>query len=139
MLAGSPAILEHARALTELGATLRRSNHRAEARAFLTTALQLAETCGATGLAQRAREELIATGARPRRAMRSGIDALTPTEHRVSQLAAQGQTNRQIAQALFVTPKTIEVHLSHAYQKLGIRSRSQLPEHLPQSPPKPPD
>ena len=129
-LAGSPAILEHARALTELGATLRRSNHRAEARGFLTTALQLAETCGATGLAQRAREELIATGARPRRAMRSGIDALTPTEHRVSQMAAQGQTNRQIAQALFVTPKTIEVHLSHAYQKLGIRSRSQLPEHL---------
>ena len=70
--------------------------------------------------------------------MRSGIDALTPTGHRVSQLAAQGHTNRQIAQALFVTPKTIEVHLSHAYQKLGIRSRSQLPEHLTQPPPQTP-
>ncbi len=62
--------------------------------------------------------------------MRSGVDALTPTEHRVAQMAAKGETNRQIAQALFVTPKTIEVHLSHAYHKLGIRSRAQLAEHL---------
>lgn len=58
--------------------------------------------------------------------MRSGEAALTPSERRVAQLAAAGHTNRDIAQALFVTPKTIEVHLSHAYQKLGIRSRSQL-------------
>lgn len=135
VLEGSPAILECAHALTELGSALRRCNQRAEARTFLTTALQLAEACGATALAQRARQELIATGARPRRAMRRGVDSLTPTEHRVSQLAAEGHTNRQIAQALFVTPKTIEVHLSHAYQKLGIRSRSQLPEHLTQAPP----
>jgi DNA-binding CsgD family transcriptional regulator len=68
----------------------------------------------------------VATGARPRRAARTGAEALTPSERRVARLAAGGQTNRAIAQALFVTPKTVQVHLSHAYQKLGVRSRSQL-------------
>ncbi|MDQ3768080.1 MAG: helix-turn-helix transcriptional regulator, partial [Actinomycetota bacterium] len=68
----------------------------------------------------------VATGARPRRAMRRGLEALTPSERRVAGLAAGGRTNREIAQALFVTPKTVEVHLSHAYRKLGVNSRSQL-------------
>ena len=58
--------------------------------------------------------------------MRTGVDSLTPSEHRVAGMAAGGQTNREIAQALFVTPKTVEMHLSHVYRKLGIRSRSQL-------------
>jgi DNA-binding NarL/FixJ family response regulator len=67
--------------------------------------------------------------------MRAGIDALTPSERRVAHLAAGGQTNRDIAQALFVTEKTIETHLSHAYQKLAIQSRSQLTSALAARPP----
>jgi DNA-binding NarL/FixJ family response regulator len=124
-----------ARALTELGAALRRGNRRADAREPLAAGLELAERCGASALAERAREELIATGARPRRAMRTGVDALTPGERRVASLAAGGQTNRDIAQALFVTEKTIETHLSHAYRKLDIHSRSQLTSALAARPP----
>ncbi|MDX6643542.1 MAG: hypothetical protein QOD76_1504 [Solirubrobacteraceae bacterium] len=126
VLSDSPAVLVRARASTELGAALRRGNHRSEARKLLAVGLEFAERCGASALVERARTELIATGARPRRAVRTGVDALTPSERRVAQLAAKGRTNRDIAQELFVTPKTIEVHLSHTYQKLSIRSRSQL-------------
>jgi DNA-binding NarL/FixJ family response regulator len=60
----------------------------------------------------------------------SGLESLTPSERRVAELAAQGPTNREIAQALFVTPKTVEVHLSHVYRKFGISSRSQLASAL---------
>jgi DNA-binding NarL/FixJ family response regulator len=135
VLADSPAQLVRARALIELGAALRRRNRRSDAREPLAGGLELAQRCGAWALAERAREELIATGARPRRAMRAGIDALTPSERRVAHLAAGGQTNRDIAQALFVTEKTIETHLSHAYQKLAIHSRSQLTSALATRPP----
>jgi DNA-binding CsgD family transcriptional regulator len=126
VLAGSPARLERAKSLAELGAALRRTNQRAEARGVLQEALELAERCGAAPVVERAHTELLATGARPRRLVRSGVDALTPSERRVAQMAAEGQTNREIAQALFVTPKTVEVHLSHAYRKLEIKARSQL-------------
>jgi DNA-binding CsgD family transcriptional regulator len=126
VLAGSPAQLERARSLTELGAALRRANQRAEARGILAEALELAELCDATPVAERAHAELLATGARPRRIARSGVAALTPSEHRVARMAAAGQTNREIAQALFVTPKTVEMHLSHVYRKLEIQARSQL-------------
>jgi DNA-binding CsgD family transcriptional regulator len=77
-------------------------------------------------LGARAREELLATGARPRRAVRTGADALTPSELRVARMAADGMTNRAIAQALFVTTRTVETHLTHAYEKLGIASRDGL-------------
>jgi DNA-binding CsgD family transcriptional regulator len=73
---------------------------------------------------------LLATGARPRRIALSGVESLTPSERRVAEMAAEGGTNREIAQALFVTPKTVEVHLSSAYRKLSIRSRSQLSKAL---------
>lgn len=126
VLADSDALLERAYALNDWGAALRRQNQRARAREPLSTALELAERCGAQRLAESARAELVATGARPRRATRRGIEALTPSERRVGGLAADGRTNREIAQALFVTPKTVEVHLSHVYRKLGISSRSQL-------------
>ena len=86
--------------------------------------------CGALRLAGRAREELVAAGARPRRAALSGRDALTPSERRVAQLAADGMTNREIAQALFVTEKTVETHLGRAFMKLGVRSRKQLAQAL---------
>jgi DNA-binding NarL/FixJ family response regulator len=81
-------------------------------------------------LAARAETELLATGARPRRIALSGLESLTPSERRVAQMAAEGPTNREIAQALFVTPKTVQVHLSSVYRKLGIRSRTQLPDAL---------
>jgi DNA-binding CsgD family transcriptional regulator len=133
VLADSPARLVRARAATEYGAALRRANRRADAREPLALGLELAERCGASALIERARQELIATGARPRRSARSGVDALTATELRVARMAAEGKTNREVAQALFVTPKTVEVHLSHTYQKLGLKSRSQLPTALQQA------
>jgi DNA-binding CsgD family transcriptional regulator len=126
VLAGSPAKLEHAKARTELGAALRRANRRAQAREQLRRAVELATICGAAPLAARAETELLATGARPRGIALSGVESLTPSERRVAEMAAKGPTNREIAQVLFVTPKTVEVHLSSAYRKLGISSRAQL-------------
>jgi DNA-binding CsgD family transcriptional regulator len=126
VLADSPAKLEHAKTRTELGAALRRRNRRSDARVQLRRAVELARICGAAPLAERAENELLATGARPRRIALSGVDSLTPSERRVAEMAAEGPTNREIAQALFVTPKTVEMHLSRAYRKLGINSRSQL-------------
>jgi DNA-binding CsgD family transcriptional regulator len=122
----SPAKLEHAKARAELGAALRRANRRSEAREHLRHGVELATICGATELAARAERELLATGARPRRVALSGVDSLTPSERRVAELAAAGPTNREIAQALFVTQRTVEVHLTSIYRKLGISSRSQL-------------
>jgi DNA-binding CsgD family transcriptional regulator len=84
------------------------------------------QTLGAFGLAGRANDEIAATGARPRKVLQTGLDALTTSERRVGQLAAGGMTNKEIAQTLFVTIKTVEVHLSHAYRKLEISSRAQL-------------
>jgi DNA-binding CsgD family transcriptional regulator len=133
VLTNSPAKLEHAKARTELGAALRRANRRSEAREQLRRAVELATICGATPLAERADTELRATGARPRRIALSGVESLTPSERRVAQMAAEGPTNREIAQALFVTPKTVEIHLSSVYRKLKISSRSQLRAALAQT------
>ncbi len=118
----APPRLEYINALVDLGAATRRANQRAAARHPLRKALELAEREGAAALARRAREELGATGARSRRVMLSGIQALTPSERRVADLAAGGLTTRQIAQVLFVTPKTVEFHLRHVYRKLDIPS-----------------
>jgi DNA-binding CsgD family transcriptional regulator len=130
VLEGSPALLERARSLGELGAALRRAGRRADAREPLAAALELAARCGAPPLVARVREELNAAGARPRRVWRTGVEALTPSELRVARLAAEGQTNREIAQALYVTLKTVEGHLARAYAKLEIAGRSELPGAL---------
>ena len=122
----SPALLELAHSLAELGAALRRDGRRSAAREPLAEALDLAARCGARPLAVRVREELKATGARPRREWRTGLEALSPRELRVVQLAAEGRTNREIAYQLYVTLKTIEGHLARAYTKLGIEHRGQL-------------
>ena len=129
-LEGSQARLEYARALTDYGSALRRAGQRQEARSRLRLALDLAHACRATALAERAREELVAAGSRPRRARLSGVEALTPSETRIVRMAAEGLANREIAQALFVTARTVETHLTHAYQKLGIASREELPVAL---------
>ncbi len=120
------APLELARALVDVGATLRRSKQRTASRAPLLEGLELAHRCGARALAEQARVELRAAGARPRSPMRSGVEALTPSEYRVAELAARDLANADIAQALFVTTRTVETHLTAAYRKLGIASRSSL-------------
>ena len=126
LLETSPNRLEHTRALVDLGAALRRANRRSDAREPLRRALEMADRGGMRLLARRARHELEAAGARPRRTALSGVDALTPSEHRVAILAADGLTNREIAEQLYVTQRTVETHLTHAFQKLGITSRSEL-------------
>jgi DNA-binding CsgD family transcriptional regulator/tetratricopeptide (TPR) repeat protein len=126
VLTESPAKLEHAKARAELGAALRRANRRSQAREQLRHAVELATICGAASLAARAESELLATGARPRRIALSGVESLTPSERRIAEMAAEGPTNREIAQALFVTQRTVEVHLTSIYRKLVINSRSQL-------------
>jgi DNA-binding CsgD family transcriptional regulator len=126
VLADSPAQLERAKSLVELGAALRRSGKRGASRDPLAEALDLAARCGARPLASRAREELKATGARPRRAWRRGAESLTPSELRIARMAADGKTNSEIAHALYVTVKTVEGHLARSYTKLGISSRRQL-------------
>jgi DNA-binding NarL/FixJ family response regulator len=126
LLETSPARLERAKALAALGSALRRARRPTEAREPLRRALELAEVCGAAGLAEQVRAELYSTGSRPRTSALRGVAALTASERRVAALAADGHTNRDIAQELFVTPKTVELHLSNAYRKLEIRSRREL-------------
>ena len=126
----SPARLELGWASYELGAALRRANRRREARAPLDRALDLALACGAQLLADRARQQLQALGARPRSVMLTGAESLTPSELRVCRLAAGGLKNTDIAQTLFVSLKTVETHLRSSYRKLDITSRGQLPQAL---------
>jgi DNA-binding CsgD family transcriptional regulator len=126
VLGSSPARLEHARALIDLGAALRRANSRSEARKHLREGVDLAHQCGATAFVNRGNEELAATGAHPRKVMLSGLESLTASERRVAQMAAEDVSNKEIAQALFVTVKTVEVHLSRVYRKLDIQSRREL-------------
>ncbi len=130
VLDGSPARLVRAEALADLGTALRRARRDVDARPPLREALELARRCGATGLAKVAFDELAATGERVRRYTPIGVESLTPSQRRVAELAASGMTNRQIAQTLFLTVKTIESHLAAAYDNLGIRSRQQLPAAL---------
>ena len=130
LLETTPARYELALALADLGACLRRSGRNAEARGPLRRALDLAQRTGAMPLAEHTRQELLATGARPRRTALTGPDALTSAERRVAGLAADGLTNRQIAQHLFITLPTVETHLRHAFHKLGITSRAGLPAQL---------
>jgi class 3 adenylate cyclase/DNA-binding CsgD family transcriptional regulator len=127
---GSPAKLERAQVLGAYGSAMRRSGKRAEARDVLRQALELAHLSGAAALESTIREEIHATGGRPRRTALTGLDALTPSEQRVARLAAAGRTNREIAEELFVTLKTVEMHLASGYRKLGIGSRTQLPAAL---------
>jgi len=133
LLGASQFRLEHARSLVELGALLRRQGERVAAREPLAEGLDLAYRCGAGAVVTRALEELRACGARPRRPVRDGVDALTPSETRMAKLAAEGRTNREIAQELYVTLKTVEGTLGRAYAKLGISgrgAREALPDAL---------
>jgi DNA-binding CsgD family transcriptional regulator len=128
--AGTPALLEAVRARLVLGSTLARMGRRIEARDALRPALADADGVGAVLLAQRARRELVATGLRPRQAATEGAAALTPRQRQVCELAAAGKGNRQIAQALFLSIKTVETHLAAGYRKLGVGTRAELAAQL---------
>jgi DNA-binding NarL/FixJ family response regulator len=126
VLSGSVARLEHARSLVDLGAALRRRGERARSREPLTAGVEIAHRCGARALVERALTELRAAGARPRRILRTGLDALTPSERRIAELAATGHSNREIGGELFITKATVETHLHSIFLKLGVRSRGEL-------------
>ena len=126
----SPLRLDLAQALVELGAALRRANARAAAREPLRRGLDLAQRCGSEALTDQAMQELRATGARPRRLVLTGVESLTPSELRVARLVAEGRSNPEVAQALFVTRATVESHLAAVFRKLGVTSRDQLPAAL---------
>jgi DNA-binding CsgD family transcriptional regulator len=126
MLEPTTARLEHAQALVEYGGALRRSKQRIEARGRLREGVEIAHQLGALALVAQGNDELAATGARPRKVVQTGLETLTASERRVAQLAADDMSNKDIAQALFVTVKTVEVHLSSVYRKLEISSRRQL-------------
>ena len=126
----SGLLLERARCLLAFGSALRRTGHRSDAREPLRQAMDIAASAGAAPLAAAARAEVEASGGRPRRDRLSGPGALTPGERRIAGLAADGLTSRQIAQTLYLSPKTVEMHLSRAYRKLAITSRNQLERAL---------
>ncbi|KGI68056.1 LuxR C-terminal-related transcriptional regulator [Mycolicibacterium rufum] len=129
-LAASPALLWRAHALVDYGSALRAAGDEQQARQVLRTAMDVAHRCGAAPLADRAEVELRAAGGRPRRRAVLGAHSLTASERRVAEMAAEGLSNKDIAQALFVTLRTVELHLSNAYAKLGIRSRHELSRAL---------
>jgi DNA-binding CsgD family transcriptional regulator len=130
VLHASPARLELARTHIALGASLRQTGRSRDAREVLRAGADEAHRCGAGALAAVARTELVAAGARPRRDALRGRDALTASETRVARLAAEGKRNRQIAQELFVTLRTVETHLTSVYRKLDLTTRQELPDAL---------
>jgi len=130
VLRRSPSELELARALIELGAAVRRRGQSVDAREHLREGAEMARRFGAVVMEQRAHRELLAAGAKPRRRESIGLGALTPGERRVAEMAAEGLTNRQIAQSLFVTVKAVQWHLRNAYRKLDVASREELPAVL---------
>ena len=137
LLEGVGLELETAAAKLELGGEIRRAGSPKAAREPLREALDAATERGAAPLAELCRSELLAAGGRPRRTALSGPDSLTPSERRVTEKAAVGAMNREIADELFLSVKTVEMHLRSAYRKLGISSRGELQAVL-QSPGSPP-
>ncbi|MDA0185793.1 LuxR C-terminal-related transcriptional regulator, partial [Solirubrobacter phytolaccae] len=129
-LSPSPSPRARAEASFARGLALRQAGQRTEARRHLTDARDLAARHDLIALANRATEELVVAGGKPKRAAQSGAAALTPSERRMAEHAARGLSNREIAETLFVTRKTVEFTLGNAYSKLGIRSRTQLAEAL---------
>jgi DNA-binding CsgD family transcriptional regulator len=116
------------------GEYLRRRKRRAEARVQLRAAVTGFEEVGAAVWAERGRTELQATGERVRRRDPSTLDVLTPQELQVARLVATGLTNREVAQRLFLSPKTIDTHLGHVFRKTGVRTRAELGHKLRHSP-----
>jgi DNA-binding CsgD family transcriptional regulator len=125
-LSGTRLRLQLARTHLLYGEWLRRERRRTHAREQLRTAHELFTDFGVEAFAERARLELAATGAHARKRTVETLDQLTPQETQVARLAALGETNREIAARLFISPHTVEYHLKKAFRKLGVKSRTQL-------------
>jgi DNA-binding CsgD family transcriptional regulator len=121
---------ERARCDLANGERLRRGGQRAAARVQLRSAIEIFDRIGAAGFAERARQELSATGERLRARADDEPERLTTQELQIALLVARGATNREAAASVFLSPKTVEKHLSNAYRKLGVRSRSELARRL---------
>ncbi|MER6949657.1 LuxR C-terminal-related transcriptional regulator [Nonomuraea sp. NPDC000554] len=126
ILERSPAALELGRSVVGLGTALADANQEVEARDMLRRGLDLGQHCGGTALADHAHAELLKHGARPRRRAQTGWDSLTPAEIRVAELVVDGKKNREIAQLLFVSQRTVELHLTSIYRKLNVSNRAEL-------------
>jgi DNA-binding CsgD family transcriptional regulator len=124
--AQTPDAFETARTHLAYGERLRRARNRVLAREQLRAAVETFECLDAVPWADRARAELAATGETLRRRDPSTIDELTPQELQIALMLAAGKTTRETAAALFLSPKTVEYHLRHVYQKLDIHSRTEL-------------
>ena len=136
VLTGSGANLQLAEALVELGSQPAAGDVEAR-RVLLRDGMTSAHACGSRRVVTRAMDELRSTGARPRRPSHRGADSLTPQERRITRLAAEGQNNREIAESMFLTRRTVELHLSNAYRKLGIDGRADLGAALTGQPGRP--
>lgn len=127
----SRARLQRAKARVSLGVVLREDGAGDRARELLEAGMDEAHACGADVLVEHAIDELHELGARPRRPAVAGIDALTPRQRRIAELAARGDSNREIAESEFLTRRAVEQHLTAAYRKLGISGRGELSAVLP--------
>jgi DNA-binding CsgD family transcriptional regulator len=130
-LSGTRMRIELARSQLLYGEWLRRERRRVDAREQLRSALEAFTSMGTEAFARRTERELQATGERARTRTIETRDQLTPQETQISRLVAEGQTNREIAAQLFISPSTVEYHLRKVFRKLGVKSRTQLATRMP--------